>query len=100
MLNHEKIEQHVISMAIPIPQIHSIGWKIGFKIIDTMHFPIKFKNIQNRPMHLKIYTYVKQGWKHECKWYTLISGYLSPSEGNGTPIQYSCLENPMDRGAW
>ena len=21
-------------------------------------------------------------------------------EGNGTPLQYSCLENPMDRGAW
>ena len=21
-------------------------------------------------------------------------------EGNGNPIQYSCLENPMDRGAW
>ena len=20
--------------------------------------------------------------------------------GNGTPLQYSCLENPMDRGAW
>ena len=25
---------------------------------------------------------------------------LSPGEGNGTPLQYSCLENPMDRGAW
>ena len=24
----------------------------------------------------------------------------SPGEGNGNPIQYSCLENPMDRGAW
>ena len=24
----------------------------------------------------------------------------SPEEGNGTPLQYSCLENPMDRGAW
>ena len=24
----------------------------------------------------------------------------SPGEGNGYPIQYSCLENPMDRGAW
>ena len=23
-----------------------------------------------------------------------------PGEGNGTPLQYSCLENPMDRGAW
>ena len=22
------------------------------------------------------------------------------SEGNGTPLQYSCLENPMDGGAW
>ena len=33
-------------------------------------------------------------------------GYLipglgrSPGEGNGNPLQYSCLENPMDRGAW
>ena len=22
------------------------------------------------------------------------------AEGNGTPLQYSCLENPMDGGAW
>ena len=24
----------------------------------------------------------------------------SPGEGDGNPLQYSCLENPMDRGAW
>ena len=24
----------------------------------------------------------------------------SPEVGNGNPLQYSCLENPMDRGAW
>ena len=24
----------------------------------------------------------------------------SPGEGNGYPLQYSCLENTMDRGAW
>ena len=24
----------------------------------------------------------------------------SPREGNGNPLQYSCLENPMDGGAW
>jgi len=24
----------------------------------------------------------------------------SPGEGNGNPLQYSCLENPMDRKAW
>ena len=32
---------------------------------------------------------------------SLISGSgRSPGEGNGDPLQYSCLENPMDRGAW
>ena len=25
---------------------------------------------------------------------------ISPGEGNGNPLQYSCLKNPMDRGAW
>ena len=24
----------------------------------------------------------------------------SPGEGDGNPLQYSCLENPMDRGLW
>ena len=24
----------------------------------------------------------------------------SPGEGHGSPLQYSCLENPMDRGIW
>ena len=24
----------------------------------------------------------------------------SPGEGHGNPLQYSCLDNPMDRGAW
>ena len=31
----------------------------------------------------------------------LIPGWgRSPGEGNGNSLQYSCLENPMDRGAW
>ena len=34
--------------------------------------------------------------------YSQICDYLREvnREGNGTPLQYSCLENPMDRGAW
>ena len=31
----------------------------------------------------------------------LIPGWeRSPGEGNGNPLQYSCLKNPMDRGPW
>ena len=37
-----------------------------------------------------------------CKARDMISirGGTSPGEGNGNLLQYSCLENPMDRGAW
>ena len=45
-------------------------------------------------------------WPHEekagsSKWYKK-SPHLKSwrGEGNGTPLQHSCLENPMDRGAW
>ena len=32
---------------------------------------------------------------------SLILGLVrSPGEGNGNPLQYSCLGNPMDRGVW
>ena len=32
--------------------------------------------------------------------FILISPSHTSGEGNGTPLQYSCLENPMDGGAW
>ena len=33
-------------------------------------------------------------------WLATVPGVGSPGEGNGNPLQYSCLENPMDREAW
>ena len=40
----------------------------------------------------------------ECKFFILFWFFFFFSkyfgEGNGTPLQYSCLENPMDGGAW
>ena len=31
---------------------------------------------------------------------SILRSGISPGEGNGNPLQYTCLENPMDRGAW
>ena len=31
---------------------------------------------------------------------TWVQSGRSPGEGNGNPLQYSCLGNPLDRGAW
>ena len=37
---------------------------------------------------------------HSPKVLDELVGGLGLGEGNGTPLEYSCLENPMDRGAW
>ena len=41
-------------------------------------------------------------WGGKSKSKSLVHKRLNPTsrEGNGTPLQYSCLENPTDRGAW
>ena len=31
---------------------------------------------------------------------SILGSGISPGEGNGNPLKYSCLENSMDRGAW
>ena len=33
-------------------------------------------------------------------WSSIPGSGRCPGEGNGNPLQYSCLENSMDRGAW
>ena len=46
--------------------------------------------------HLYIYTHI-----HMLLYiYTHTYTHLYPGKGNGNPLQYSCLENSMDRGAW
>ena len=37
---------------------------------------------------------------HDRSYLAAAAAVLYAGEGNGTPLQYSCLENPMDRGAW
>jgi len=76
---------------------------------QPLHFWVSTK-VKNRLKYL--YTHVKSsiihnsqrveatqvsidGWKDKLK-----VVYTFPGEGNGSPLQYSCLENPMDRGAW
>ena len=42
-----------------------------------------------------------QGYRyHLSKFHIYVLVYCIGGEGNGTPLQFSCLENPMDGGAW
>ena len=53
---------------------------------------------------VEFYTYILKFMKHKSSINRKFWGYpgleRSPREGNSYPLQYSCLENSMDRGAW
>ena len=58
-----------------------------------------FESVLMKWMNLEpiIQSVVSQKEKHQY----CINAYIWDfGEGNGNPLQYSCLENPMDRGAW
>ena len=40
------------------------------------------------------------GWEIKLSWKFFHQVVYQFGEGNGTPLQYSCLENPIDGGAW
>ena len=55
-------------------------------------------SLQNAHSVNKVYKsshFVHHPWMQIC-----VCVYAPLGEGNGTPLQYSCLENPMDGGAW
>ena len=64
----------------------------------------------DRPLNVILWSKQKQGFPSGSEGkvsacnagdQSLIPGSgRSPGEGNGSPLQYSCLENPIDRGAW
>ena len=43
---------------------------------------------------------IRLSWEHEPYSEMQLQGSRLCGEGNGSPLQYSCLENPVDRGAW
>ena len=42
----------------------------------------------------------KEYKNNHLKYFGLKKSFDYPEKGNGNALQYSCLENPMDRGAW
>ena len=59
----------------------------------TKNFAVKVMS-KDRKSQVRIPLSVQETWVQSLGWED------SPGEGNGTPLKYSCLENPMDGGAW
>ena len=65
----------------------SIFWPLWIVLLCKLVFKYLFKSL------LSVVLRISLGLE-------LLSHMVVLGEGNGTPLQYSCLENPMDRGAW
>ena len=92
--------------------------KCAFKYSSDLEFLLEAKNcffkwnLTQKPCRCTLYTkwgfpvaqWLKNGEKKESSCQAGDTGSIPrlgrfPGEGNGNPLQYSCLENPMDRGA-
>ena len=73
--------------------------KVGVAILISDKIDFKTKSVKrDKEGH---YIMIKGSIPEED--ITIINIYtpnIGAGEGNGTPLQYSCLENPMDGGAW
>ena len=56
---------------------------------------MKYNSKYRAPQMLCVYVYMCM-----CVYNILYGNNIVIGEGNGTPLQYSCLESPMDGGAW
>ena len=70
-------------------------WKMVWRFLKKLGKKNTIWPSNPTPRHI---TWGNQNWKSTR--IPLFIAALFTIEGNGTPLQYSCLENPMDRGAW
>ena len=69
------------------------------QIISPLLSPTEFKRLFYTSVSLLLSRI--QGYHyHLSKFHIYMLVYCIGGEGDGTPLQYSCLENPMDGGAW
>ena len=90
---------------VPNPIVNS-GYPSPYFFLNLFSFYInKIFTIQLKPYQSIIWTsLVAQRLKHlstmQETWVQSLGWKDSPGEGNGNPLQYYCLGNPIDREAW
>ena len=103
MLNRYNVNRHLCSVQIFILFTYNLVLLISY----TTEFSLWFSS-ENYFISLVIFSMIQKFSNSVDKESSCNAGDpgsipgwgRSPGEGNGNPLQYYCLENPMDRGAW
>ena len=69
-------------------------------VLIGLPFGLKIGNIYTEKGASLVSQMVKNQLAMQETWVQSLGWEDSPGGGYGYPLQYSCLENPMDRGAW
>ena len=80
------------------PPIHLLYYFHNYTAMPVLHF-----RLLTALHHSRGFPGGSDGKESACNvghWGSVPGLGRSPGEGNSNPLQYSCLENPMDRGAW
>ena len=78
----------------------SLGWEDPLEQEMATHSSILAWKISWTEEPGRLQSMGLQRVRHDRETFTSLTSYFITGEGNGNPLQYSCLENPMDRGAW
>ena len=76
---------------------------MGEKLFSAlMYSPLLFPSVKwtRHILFMSLSLSAENWWDRNCKRLRLLKTSAVSGEGNGTPLQYSCLANPMDGGAW
>ena len=88
---HQFADKGPCSQSYGFSRSHVWMWELDHKGSCTLKNWESLDSKEIKPVHPK--------WNQYCIFIWGLMLKLN-GEGNGTPLQYSCLENPMDRGAW
>ena len=96
--------EHPVSSIEPGLAIHftynNLHVSIPFShVILPLPSPTESKRLFNTSVSLLL-SHIQGSHYHLSKFHIYALVYCFGGEGNGTPLWYSCLENPMDGGAW
>ena len=111
MATHSRILAWKIPQMEKPARLQSMGWlRVGHNFTFTFHFHALEKEMAT---HSSVLAWRIPGMgepgglpsmgSHRVNWSNLAAAVAAEwqgGEGNGNPLQYSCLENTMDRGAW
>ena len=86
--------------AMQEPQVWSLGWEDTLEKEMATYSSILAWEIPQIEDPGRLQSTGSQKSQTRLSNFTSLTSYFITGEGNGNLFQYSCLENPMDRGAW